>query len=207
MKIYVLYKPNGMVTQSMTVNDDIDMPAVAQNLGQFALEITPAQHAQLTTNSYVANGNLIHPGMGPKGHDFDVASKTFVPNFTVLRNAKMALIDGERLRRSQTPIAYEGHTVSASPVSQTLLFRSVVYQIARENVNRPTPANQRRWYDVNGVMITFPSEQLFKTWISGLAVAIAERNDDLEDWMEAKRLALNALGDDANAIEAFDYMA
>lgn len=208
MKTVVFYNPvNGMVKQSMGMADTIDIAQVASDLGWSFLQVTPDEARDLKTNAYVQNDVLVNPGHTPPGHDFDVATKTFVPNYVALRADKMGKVENERMSRTQLPIVFDGHTLDASIPTQAALTRKLVAQSARASRGAPTPASQLVWYDVNGAVITFPSHVQFKTWLEDLMIAIDERNTQLEVWKQQKQAALLALGDNKAAIESFDPLS
>ena len=141
---------------------------------------------------------------------WDVASKAWIDMRTTeeLQTRHRAAIEVERDARILAPvIVYDGKNLDADAASLDRLTKKLATTRIQSERGISPPAETLVWRDADNVTHVFADLATYRTWLDGFALALDTRGMLAFGWSWAKKAALEALGDDLEALRAFDPTA
>lgn len=137
-----------------------------------------ATEARLDTEWYydTAQGQFIAiPAQPSKFHVWNSATKTWNPQLSRAKRARLSDALKEYRSRKELPIIYDAKTLDTdNEAREQLMFKALEFA-ERVRLKQPANAAARVWENADGTFHTFATDNGFRNWLGGFVITISER--------------------------------
>jgi hypothetical protein len=200
---YIELGADGRIVRGCSANlQDLDSVRAV-----YAGELIEVAEPLFDCNGHYWDGQAVQPKPAQPSpyHVFDWSTKTWGADLEAIRTAKRGAIEAQRELQIYAPlIVYDSINLDADARSQRNITEKLNDIALREQESDPMPAEMLMWRDADNVDHTFETQAAYRSWLNGLAIALGLRGTQAYAWSWAKKAALDALGNDVEALLAFD---
>ena len=143
--------------------------------GQSFIEVKGPEVLVHPEYSYVENGEWVWAPDAPPHHEWDWATKSWLPNLDAAKAAKKGEIETERNSRINEPLIYDGKVLDAGQAARDNLKARLEEVRERIRLNMPMAPELLVWRDNANVTHSWPTIEAYHDWLAGYAVAMSDR--------------------------------
>jgi hypothetical protein len=182
---FAIYDADGRYTERGIVSADSPV-LFGPNVYLGAVDLHTQYHSE--------NGPTNIPAKPAGDHDFDWATKTWIPNLERGKARLRVQIEHERDARIFAPIIeYDNKLLDADEVSIDRLGKKLAALDSYEKVGLEMPTPMLVWRDADNVTHAFATHAEYKAWLAGFAVALDLRGTQAFAWSWLKKSELDAI--------------
>ena len=128
------------------------------------------------SEDYVQGGEIVRRPPSPHPHhEWDWATKSWLPNLDAAKAAKKGEIETERNSRINEPLTYDGKVLDADQAARDNLKAKLEEVRERIRLGIPMLSELLVWRDADNVTHSWPTIEAYHDWLAGFAVAMSER--------------------------------